>query len=92
MNKTQNTGFPSETEIAGRVEALLAQLSLAEKVGQLNQIGGADFIPGPKPEDIIRQGGAGSVLWLNGTKKFNALQKSLLKRVHRKSRCCLPWM
>jgi hypothetical protein len=28
-------------------------MSLAEKVGQLTQIGGADFIPGPKPEDII---------------------------------------
>jgi beta-glucosidase len=75
MNKTQNTGVPSETEVAGRVEALLGQMSLAEKVGQLTQIGGADFIPGPKPEDIIRKSGAGSVLWLNDTKKFNALQK-----------------
>jgi beta-glucosidase len=75
MKKTQNTGVPSETEVAGRVKALLGQMSLAEKVGQLTQIGGADFIPGPKPEDIIRQGGAGSVLWLNDTKQFNVLQK-----------------
>jgi beta-glucosidase len=50
-------------------------MSLAEKVGQLAQIGGADWVPGPKAEDIIRERGAGSVLWLNDTKKFNALQK-----------------
>ncbi len=66
---------PLETEVAKRVEALLERMSLAEKVGQLSQIGVADFIPGPNPEDIIRRGGAGSVLWLNDTKKFNALQK-----------------
>jgi len=65
----------SETEVSQRVEALLSRLSLAEKVGQLTQIGGADFIPGPKPEEIIRSGGAGSVLWLNDTKRFNELQK-----------------
>ena len=53
----------------------MGQLSLAEKVGQLTQIGGADFMPGPKPEDVIRRGGAGSVLWLNDTKQFNVLQK-----------------
>jgi beta-glucosidase len=79
MNKMKKAGtaasVPSETEVAERVEALLGRMSLAEKVGQLTQIGGADFIPGPKPEDIIRSGGAGSVLWLNDTKKFNALQK-----------------
>ncbi len=75
MNELTNASVPSETDVAGRVEALLGQMSLAEKVGQLTQIGGADFIPGPKPEDIIRSGGASSVLWLNDTKKFNALQK-----------------
>lgn len=76
---TTNTGatspMPSEPDIVRRVEALLGQLSIAEKVGQLTQIGGADFIPGPKPEEIIRRGGAGSVLWLNDTKQFNALQR-----------------
>ncbi len=79
MNTMQKAGtiasFPPETEVGERVEALLEQMSLAEKVGQLAQIGGADWHQGPKPEDIIRKGGAGSVLWLNDTKKFNALQK-----------------
>jgi len=66
---------PSESEVAKRVEALLGRLSLAEKAGQLTQIGGADWNFGPKPEDIIRGGGSGSVLWLNDTQKFNELQK-----------------
>ncbi len=65
----------SDAEVSTRVEALLAKMSLEEKVGQVTQIGGADFIPGPKPEEIIRRGGAGSVLWLNDTKRFNDLQK-----------------
>jgi beta-glucosidase len=66
---------PSDAEVATRVEGILGGLSLTDKVGQLTQIGGADFNPGPKPEEIIRQGGAGSVLWLNNTKRFNELQK-----------------
>lgn len=65
----------SENEVTERVEALLGQMSLAEKVAQLAQIGGADWNFGPKAEDIIRERGAGSVLWLNDTKKFNQLQK-----------------
>src|SRR5512143_3923897 len=79
MNKMAKAGtaasVSAESEAAERVEALLGRLSLEEKVGQLTQIGGADWNQGPKPEDIIRKGGAGSVLWLNDTKKFNALQK-----------------
>jgi beta-glucosidase len=75
IQRTIEATLPSDAEVASRVEALLARMSLAEKVGQLTQIGGADFIPGPKPEEVVRQGGAGSVLWLNDTQKFNALQK-----------------
>jgi len=79
MEKKKNTRTApsalSEAEVAKRVEAILGRLSLDEKIGQLTQLGGADFNPGPKPEDIIRKGGAGSVLWLNNTKKFNILQK-----------------
>jgi beta-glucosidase len=66
---------PSEAEVARRVEPLMGRMSLEEKIGQLTQIAGASFMPGPDPEEIIRRGGAGSVLWLNDTKRFNALQK-----------------
>jgi beta-glucosidase len=50
-------------------------MSIEEKIGQLTQIAGGPFFPGPKPEEVIRKGGAGSVLWLNDTQQFNALQK-----------------
>jgi beta-glucosidase len=80
MDKKMNTGKASsalsEAVVEKRVETILGKLSLELKIGQLNQLGGADFFQGPeKPEDVIRKGGAGSVLWLNNTKKFNILQK-----------------
>lgn len=71
----KNESALAEAEIAKRVKKLLKKMSLEEKIGQLNQVGGADFAPGPKAEEQIRKGGAGSVLWLNETKKFNELQK-----------------
>lgn len=71
MSKTMK----SETGVAQQVDALLARMSLEEKIGQLNQVGGADFAPGPPAEDQIRKGGAGSVLWVNDTQRFNELQK-----------------
>ena len=70
QKKSENEG-----QVEARVDALLKKMSLEEKVGQLNQVGGAAFSPGPAAEDQIRKGGAGSVLWLNDTKKFNELQK-----------------
>ena len=74
-NKAAASPVASEAEVSARVEAILERISLEEKVGQLAQIGGASFVPGPKPEEVIRKGGAGSVLWLNETEKFNELQK-----------------
>lgn len=50
-------------------------MSLDEKIGQLTQAGGADWVIGPKVDDVVRKGGAGSVLWLNDTRRFNELQK-----------------
>lgn len=79
MTKSKKAGtaasVPSDSKVAERVEALLAKMSLEEKVAQLAQVGGADFVPGPKAEDVIRKSGAGSVLWLNDAKRFNELQK-----------------
>ena len=74
MRKTE-AAKSSKDKVAKRVEAILGKLSLEEKIGQLNQVGGAEFAPGPKAEDQIRKGGAGSVLWLNDTRRFNELQK-----------------
>src|SRR5512136_2367646 len=65
----------SNMQVNDRVDDLIRQMTLEEKIGQLTQIAGASFLQGPCPEDVIRKGGAGSVLWLNNTKQFNALQK-----------------
>lgn len=65
----------TDAEVNARVETILSNLSLAEKVGQLTQLGGLSFFGGPGPEEVIRKGGAGSVLWVNDTQRFNELQK-----------------
>jgi len=62
----------TEAQIEQKVGALLGQMTVAEKVGQLTQVGA---FPGMDPAGAIRKGGAGSVLWLNDPKQFNALQK-----------------
>ena len=94
-NTTKQAGtaasVPSETEVAERVEALLGRMSLEEKVGQLTQIGGAAFIPGPKPEDDHPQGRGrlGAV-----AQRHEAVQRSCRrspsKRARRRSRCSSP--
>lgn len=89
MNKMNKAGaaasVPSD-QVAERVKALLGRMSLADKVGQLTQIGGAAWNLWPKPEDIVRKGGAASVLWLNDTKEFNRLQKIAVEE----SPCKIP--
>lgn len=71
-----------------RAEALLKQMTVEEKVGQLNQSSGIS-IPGlseDKPDDIIAQGKVGSVLWLNDVKEINRLQHLAVE----KSRLHIP--
>jgi beta-glucosidase len=54
----------SDVQVSQRVEALLTQMTLQEKIGQLTQIGPALVPPENwQPEDLIRKGEAGSVLW-----------------------------
>ncbi len=63
----------TDQQVEEKVNALLAQMTLEEKIGQLTQIGGG-FLPGVKPEEAARKGGAGSVLWLSDTAKINQIQ------------------
>jgi beta-glucosidase len=58
-----------------RADALLKQMTLEEKIGQLNQAGGT-YAPGaPKDEELVRKGLAGSVLWVSEPAAINHLQK-----------------
>ncbi len=57
-----------------RVAALLEQMTLEEKLGQLQQLsGGRDFLE--KHVDIVRNGLLGSTLNVRGAKTLNALQR-----------------
>jgi len=71
-----------------RAEALLKQMTVEEKVGQMNQASGI-VIPGlssEKPDDIIAKGQVGSVLWQFDVKELNRMQHLAVE----KSRLHIP--
>ena len=71
-----------------RALALLKQMTVEEKVGQLNQASGI-VMPGfvnEKPDDAIAKGQVGSVLWLIDVKEINRLQHMAVE----KSRLHIP--
>ncbi|CAH0274429.1 Beta-glucosidase BoGH3B [Massilia sp. Bi118] len=78
-----------EAGIAQRVEALLRQMTIEEKAGQLNQLSGKAFSTGPNSEAVrnverdIRSGKVGSMLNIKGvadTRRVQAL--ALQSRLH----------
>lgn len=65
-----------DAQVKARVDALLARMTLEQKIGQLHQAGALAMAPGSTSiADVVRKGGAGSVLWLTDRKQFNVLQK-----------------
>lgn len=74
----------SDTDVNARVDALLNQMTLREKIGQLTQLGANNLTQFTAPdgtstsrktEDYIRAGEAGSVLWTSDPVLINKLQK-----------------
>lgn len=65
----------SPVEARRRAEALLKQMTVDEKVGQLNEAAGREMgaIAG-KPDALIAQGRVGSILWQHDPKEINRLQ------------------
>ncbi|HWE85605.1 MAG TPA: beta-glucosidase BglX [Terracidiphilus sp.] len=59
-----------------RARALLKQMTLDEKVGQMNESSGVQMpmLGSDKPDDLIAHGRVGSVLWLIDVKQINRLQ------------------
>jgi beta-glucosidase len=79
---------PFSQQAKQKAEALLQQMTLDEKVGQLDQAAGITF-PGLPSEDLnalITQGRVGSVLWLTNVKEINRLQHLAIE----KSRLHIP--
>lgn len=66
----------TEAEAHRRAEELLKQMTVEEKVGQMNQASGVvmPLLGTQKPDDLIVQGKVGSVLWLIDVKEINRLQ------------------
>jgi beta-glucosidase len=75
-------------EAKQKAEALLKQMTVDEKVGQLNE--SSDMVmPGiatEKPDDLISNGGVGSILWQMNVKEINRLQHIAVE----KSRLHIP--
>jgi len=59
-----------------QAEELLKQMTIEEKVGQMNQSSGIvmPLLASEKPDDLIIQGKVGSILWLIDVKEINRLQ------------------
>jgi beta-glucosidase len=70
------TVAPSDVEVQARALALLQQMNVEEKVGQLNQVSGLvmkDLFP-EKPDAAIASGRVGSILWQIDPNEINRLQ------------------
>ncbi len=75
-------------EARQKAEELLKQMTVEEKVGQLNESSGM-VMPGlatEKPDDLIAKGGVGSILWQMDVKEINRLQHIAVE----KSRLHIP--
>ena len=75
--------FGQNTSMEEKIEALLSQMTLQEKVGQMNQYNGFFDVTGPAPADgdarnkydHIKSGLVGSMLNVRGTEQVREMQK-----------------
>jgi len=88
MQVPAQSGGLTADEAHRRAEALLKQMNLDEKIGQMNQAAGMVLpgLGGEKPDALIAKGGVGSVLWLIDVKEINRLQHIAVE----KSRLHIP--
>jgi len=78
--QTAADGPLSAEQVKQRVDVLLSQMTLDEKIGQLNQAPGISFQDAPKPDDLIAHGKAASVLWVSDPHEINRLQRIAVER------------
>ncbi len=69
----------TDSQIRDKATSLLRQMTLEEKIAQLSQLPGTDIaefqanIKQPM-EEVLKQRGAGSILWISDPKEINRLQ------------------
>ncbi|MEK6336097.1 MAG: glycoside hydrolase family 3 N-terminal domain-containing protein [Acidobacteriota bacterium] len=67
---------PSQADIEKKIDALLARMTLAEKLGQLQQLDGeANGNFRPEHRELVRKGLLGSTLNVRGAQRTNELQR-----------------
>src|SRR5215216_6477099 len=72
---------PPQPDIEKRIAALLARMTLAEKLGQLQQLDGeANGNYRPEHVEMIRKGLLGSTLNVRGAQKTNELQRVAMEQ------------
>jgi beta-glucosidase len=78
----------TQAEANRRAVSLLKQMTVDEKVGQMNQSSGIvmPMLGSDKPDELIVQGKVGSILWLIDVKEINRLQHLAVE----KSRLQIP--
>jgi len=77
----------TDDQVNARVESILKQLTLHEKIGQMNQLGAADwsFKADPvSPQEHARRCDAGSFLWTTDSKLMDQLQHIAVEQCHAK--------
>ena len=82
------TASMTSADARSRAEQLLKQMTIEEKVGQMNQSSGIvmPLLANEKPDNLIAQGQVGSILWLIDVKEINRLQHLAVE----KSRLHIP--
>ncbi len=83
MNAQQKTHLDKTKPIEERIDLLMKQMTLEEKVGQMNQYNGFWEVTGPAPKggdaalkyEHLRKGWLGSMLSVRGVKEVLAVQK-----------------
>ena len=81
------TSIRKSIEINNRVEKLLSQMTLEEKIGQMNQYNGFWDFTGPSPEtgsaedkyEDLKAGRVGSMLNVRGVENIRAIQKVVVE-------------
>jgi beta-glucosidase len=72
---------PPQSDIERKIDALIAQMTLEEKLGQLQQLDGfAEGNARPEHPDMIRKGLLGSTLNVRGAKQTNELQRIAMEQ------------
>ena len=82
-SETRSSSITSVVDVEQKVEALLKQMTLEEKIGQMNQYSGFWDLTGPAPSngdaakkyEHLRKGYVGSMLNLRGVENVRKIQK-----------------